>query len=349
MRDRGSCHAGSGVSRSPIRVSGCRFRGLAFADPGLAFASGGARKCETPAPARLGCAPTVDPRIETSLTRAIETRDPRDLLERAGPALGLPGPRPRMEAAREIGLVLAREGERGRALARLLGGSEREDARVIAAAAFGAFAASTAGAGGAGGATGRGKSKRNTGHPGEALAALEELAEDVRGSVRHAVIDALRTVLAADLDGTLAALAGWTDGFLQAHVALEAIVDRKVLATLPSAEVVLALLEPAFRMADEAPRAADRWQGVRALRQGLPAQITAFVGRFGELFEWVLARAAATRPETREVMERTADALARASFRKSDVDALRDALSKSAKPPRDPSRVVQGTRKRSGR
>jgi hypothetical protein len=295
----------------------------------------------------------VDPRIETSLTRAIETRDFRDLLERAGPAMGLPGPRPRMEVAREMGLVMAREGERGRELARVLGASDREDARVIAAAAFGAFAASAAGAqrhpGGAGGASARGKTRRNTGHADGALAALEELAEDVRGSVRHAVIDALRTVLAADLTGTLGALAGWTDGFLQAHVALEALVDRKVLVALPSADVVLALLEPAFQMADDAPRAADRWQGVRVLRQGLPAQITAFVGRFGELFGWVLARAAAQRPETREVLEQTADALSRASFRNSDVDTLRAALTKSAKPPRDPSRVVQGTRKRSGR
>ena len=287
----------------------------------------------------------MDPRIETSLARALETRDFRDLLERAGPAMGLPGPKPRLEVVREIGGAIARDRERGRELARLLGASEREDARVIAAAAFGAFAASAAS-----GATGGGeRGRRKGGGSSEALAALEELAEDVRGSVRHGVIDALRTVLAADLEGTLAALAGWTDGFLQVHVALEALVDRKVLGMVPNKEALLALLDPAFRLADEASRAADRWQGVRTLRQGFPAQITAFVGRFGELFEWVLAHATVTRPETREVMEQTADALLRASFRKTDVETLRAALAKSAKPPRDPSRVVQGTRKRGGR
>src|SRR6185436_13402881 len=126
-------------------------------------------------------------------------------------------------------------------------------------------------------------------------------------------------------------LSAWTDGFLQAHVALEALSDRTILSTVPRAGDLLDLLDPAFRLADEAPRAADRWQGVRVLRQGFPAQIAAFVARFSELFAWVLERAAATRPETREVVGLTADALARASFRKSDVDVLRGALARSAK------------------
>ncbi|MFO0590611.1 MAG: hypothetical protein U0441_23920 [Polyangiaceae bacterium] len=274
----------------------------------------------------------MDPRIETSLNKALDTGDFLDLLERAQPGLGLPGTKPRLELAHEIGLVIANARERGRGkkLARLLGASEREDARILAAASFAVMALN-------------GTDRK------EALDALQELADDTHGTIRIGVIDAVRTLLTADLEGTLRELVAWTDGFLQAHVALEAITDRKILVNIPSAQAILDLLEPAFRLADEAPRAADRWQGVRLLRSGLPSQIAAFVSRFSELYAWVTERAAATRPETREVIELTAEALTRAQFRRSEVDALRGALGKSAKPPRDPSRIVHGTRKRSKR
>src|SRR5690349_17161192 len=89
----------------------------------------------------------MDPRIETSLANALKTQDFRDLLERAGPAMGLPGPRPRMEVAREIAVALAAERGKGRELARLLAASDREGARLLAAAAFAEIAARGAGRG----------------------------------------------------------------------------------------------------------------------------------------------------------------------------------------------------------
>jgi len=271
----------------------------------------------------------VDPRIETSLSTALATGDFYDLLDRAAPGLGLPGTKPRLELARELGHAIARERDRGRKLARALGNTDREDARFVAAAAFGAFVA-------------QGGNRR------EPLADLQELADDSRNAIRIGVIDAVRTMLNADLNATLIDLQAWTDGFLQAHIALEAIIDRQILSTITSAEPLLSLLNPTWDLADGSPRAADRWQGVRILRQGLPLQITAFVGRFSELFAWVMERAVATtRPEMREVVDKTIEALERASFRRADVDTLRAAMTKSAKPPRDPSRIVHGTRKRS--
>ncbi len=292
----------------------------------------------------------MDPRIETSLASALQTKDIRDFLERAAPAIGLPGPKPKLLVARELGLAIVRDPIRGRAFAEALAYSEREDGRVLAAAAFSALATTSAPINAAPGTKARRGAKGVDAHlRDEMMAALSELGEDNRGTVRMAVLDGLCLLFASDLTFTLEALKSWTDGYLQAHVALSALSDRTVLTTLPNADVVLALLDPAFDLADNAPRAADRWQGVRVLRQALPAQITAFVGRFSEIWTWVLGRATATRPETREVLLQTADALDRASFRRTDVELLRAALKTSAKPPRDPSRIVHGTRKRSGK
>lgn len=272
----------------------------------------------------------MDPRIETSLAHALQTRDTRDFLERAAPAIGLPGNKPKAEVARVLGMAIAKDRARGRELAKVLGEMDREDAKVIAAATFAAFALNGQG--------------RN-----ESLAALQEIANDPRSAVRHGVIDAVRTLLEADLAATLVDLAEWTDGFLQAHIALEALSDRKILVNVVRPESLLELLEAAWHLADDAPRSADRWQGVRVLRQGLPAQITAFVTRFNDLFAWVMDRASATRPETREIIEHTILSLEKATFRRADVDTLRAAFAKSAKAPRDPSRIVHGTRKRSRR
>jgi len=180
----------------------------------------------------------------------------------------------------------------------------------------------------------------------EALCDLQEVAEDPRRLVRLGVVEAVRMRIAALGEVAVHELAGWTDGYLQAHVALGALADRTLLTTLPSAEPVLARLDEAFRLADESPRAAERAQGMRTLRQGLPAQIAAFAMRYPETLQWLEKKTRATRPETREVV-----ALAIAALRRtvvSDVEAERLAalLASSGKPPRDPSRIVAGTRKR---
>lgn len=265
-----------------------------------------------------------------SLAQALKGGDVRDLLERAGPAMGLPGVRPRMEVAREIAGVLVRGGSKGRALIQLFVRSEEEGARLLGAAALAEMAVA-----------GQGRD--------EAFAALSELAGDERAVVRAGVTDSLRTLLTADLTATLIDLRSWMDGFLQAHVALAALADRQILTRIVRVDALREMLDAAFVLADGAPRAADRWQGVRTLRNGFPSQITAFVGRFGELYDWLLERMGAERPETREVLEETIRALDKASWKRSEVDALRAALAKSAKAPRDPSRIVAGTRKRGKR
>jgi len=177
---------------------------------------------------------------------------------------------------------------------------------------------------------------------------LSMLAEDPRRHVRSGVALALRLRIQTLGEPAIAELATWTDGYLQAHVALSALADRIILDALPSSAPVLARLREAFELGDTSPRAAERSQGVRTLRGELPAQIARVASRFPETIEWLTEAARAKRPETREVVAEAIRALRRAT-KISDAAAsrLNAALEASAPPPRDPSRIVQGTRKRS--
>jgi hypothetical protein len=130
-------------------------------------------------------------------------------------------------------------------------------------------------------------------------------------------------------------------------VALEALADRTLLATLPAGDAVLARLDEAFQLADVSPRAAERSQGLRTLRRGFPVQIARFAVRFPEVLAWFTERTQAKRPETREVVHETILALKKNHLAVAEVDRLMAAFAASAPAPRDPTRIVQGTRNRS--
>ncbi len=276
-------------------------------------------------------------RVNAALDRALATGEAGDLVETLMRGSGLPGPRPNLELARAVGRALARGTDRRRveALIGELARSSEEYLRVVAALAL--AARSLPGEGG--------RAPARAVVEG-ALAGLQALAEDAHHMVRLGVVEGLRMRITALGEAAVAELAAWTDGYLQAHVALEALAERSLLDALPSSEGVLARLEEAFVLADASPRSSERTQGMRALRQGMPAQIVVFAVRFPETLAWLSRKAASTRPETREVVAGAIRALRRSVL--SDVEASRLAalLDASGKPPRDPSRVVHGTRKR---
>jgi hypothetical protein len=110
---------------------------------------------------------------------------------------------------------------------------------------------------------------------------------------------------------------------------------------------VVARLDEAFALADRSPRADERLQGLRLLRQGLAGQVALFAARFPGVVRWLEEKTHTARPESREVVERAIAALRKSSFPEAEAARLAAALSASAPPPRDPTRVVQGTRKRS--
>jgi hypothetical protein len=270
-------------------------------------------------------------RIVAAIDRAL-AGDEGDLFELLRRGSGLPGPRPNYELARAVGASLASHGSRADRTIDALGRSEEEFHRIVLAFALGVQSLE------------QGRAARA--RAGRALADLQTLAEDPRHLVRAGIVEALRDRLVSLGAPAVDDLAAWTDGYLHAHIALEALADRTWLTSLPTSDGLLARLEEAFVLADASPRSAERTQGMRALRQGMSAQIATFAARFPEVLVWLEKKTTSTRPETREVVAAAIRALRRSVV--SDVEAGRLAalLEATAKPRRDADRVVQGTRRR---
>jgi hypothetical protein len=239
-----------------------------------------------------------------------------------------PVPRPNLDLARAVGGVIARHGRRGDPVLKALLTSQAEFPKIVVAAAL--------------------ASRKLAGiDPVGAMQGLQDLVDDGRHLVRIGVIEALRGLIAERGVEIIAELGSWTDGYLQAHVVLEALADRTLLTAIRSGDEVLARLAEAFALADLSPRAAERSQGLRLLRQELPAEIAVFAARFPETLDWLLGRTGVKRPETREVVASAITALRRSSLSDADAARLDAALASTAPPARDAARIVHGTRKRS--
>ncbi|WP_437679284.1 hypothetical protein [Sorangium sp. So ce131] len=301
-----------------------------------------------------------NPKIEEAIERAATSGDPAELLallERSsglparrggarapGPDLGPSAPLPRtnLELARAVGAAIADRGAAAERLVRALCASAEEYALIVAAQALAAQAAR-----GGDRAKGRPGARSAPRAAGEPLRDLEQIAEDPRRLVRDGVIAALRTMLAARGDVLVAELSSWTDGYLQAHAALEALADRTLLTGISAGAEVVARLEEAFALSDLSPRADERLQGLRLLRQGMPAQIATLAGRFPEVVRWLEEKTRAERPESRDVVAQAIAALRKGSFSDAETARLAAALAATAPVPRYAARIVQGTRKRS--
>jgi hypothetical protein len=266
-------------------------------------------------------------RLDDALEDALAGGSPRPLFGELERVSGMPGPRPNLLLLKSLGARIARAGASGRELAEILIAE-----KSLALYTTGVFSVGAE-------ALEKGSRKR-------ALERLHDLADEPLKERRSMVVEALADVVAHAGDAAVAALSSFTDGYLHATVALEASTEQRALAKQSSPDELLARFGEAFDLADDAPRSADRSQGLRILREGFPHQIARAVPRFGELVAFVEERATRERPETREVVADTIAAL-RKVVGEARADKLRVVHQASAKAPRDPSRIVKGTRKRS--
>jgi hypothetical protein len=266
-------------------------------------------------------------RIAKLLQSVLEGADSRDFFDALIRVSGTPGPRPNLELARAAGAEIARAGKAGLALTEEL--LENKNGYLVR---VGLMALAE-----------RASDPRDkTG----AFETLHDRADEIEKESRDAVIDALASVVVGRGDDVLPQFASMTDGFLHAFVALEALTVRTSLDRISHADELLARLSEAFDLADQSSRAAERAQGVRLLRQSLPDQIARIALRFPEAIAWVEEHLTYERPETRDVMKEALAALRKRSLGDADIVRLTALFEDHAPKPRDPSRIVKGTRRR---
>ncbi len=265
-------------------------------------------------------------RIEASLVAALESGEPTQFFDLVDRISGMPGPRPHTDVLRAFGIRIAGEGKTGAALRDMMLEQDKLSLLYVGTMALAAAAEKP-------------NEKR-------CLKMLIDLADEPLKERRDTVIDGLVHVLAARGDEAARFITPHADGYLHAFVALEAITARKVLDKLTDPDSALGLLGDAFKLADEAPRAAGRSQGLRVLRSGLPIQIARAAARFRETMPWLEERLDTPRPETREVLATTVNLL-RKHVGEAEADRLRARYDTGAKPARDPTRKIKGMRNRS--
>ncbi|MDI1444435.1 hypothetical protein [Polyangium sp. 6x1] len=267
-------------------------------------------------------------KLDAALDQVLAGGPLRGLIDVLDRHSNLPGTRPNLDFARTVGIAIASRRGKADALVRALLGSPGEYPVIVGAHALAQRAIVGL-------------------DPRGAMSTLHDLADEPRHLVRMGIVSALREVLLAKGEETLPELATWTDGYFHAHVVLEALADREVLDRLRGPEEVIARLDEAFALADVSPRAAERSQGLRTLREAMPTEVAVFAARFPEVVAWVEAKTASKRPETREVVSQAITALRRGGLKNAEAARIAGLLEASKKPARDAARIVQGTRKRS--
>lgn len=280
--------------------------------------------------------------LRAALVDALAGREARlgDLLARHG---GLPGPRPNLALAAAFGEAVAREGKGARRLLASLAAdtavAESSRAFLPIAAAFGYIA-------------------RIESDTKDAWAAIFELMADDRIPVRVGLTAALVTWAArapGNIDLLVAQAEDWLEYGDREHrdaataIVLDVISDRQALLGALDRERLLAWVTRALASAADAPRAAERSIARRKVLAALPGALAEIGGAMRgtpDGIEWLAARAAETRhPDVRLAMDQGIDRLRKGGLAQgsANIDVLRDALASSAKPPRDPSRIREGT------
>ncbi len=278
--------------------------------------------------------------LEALLDKAIGG-DVKPLYEFLCRVSGLPGVRVNGAIVEAFAVACAARGKKSDALLRTMaalhpdeapGGTVLEFLPVCATAAIGA----------------RGASDERA--RGSMLAMLHELAEDMRFRVRDAVPEALAAIGARAGGALVEDVDGFMDGFFHAAAVLRALARPEWLTTLADAEPVVERVRQAFALLDGANRSARRYPGFKALEDALVVVPRTLGPRFGAPLFASWAELATTKdPDLAALIARGIDDTSLRGRFADEVAAVKRALSDAAPVPRDPSRIVKGTRRRGRR
>jgi len=178
---------------------------------------------------------------------------------------------------------------------------------------------------------------------------LHAHADDLRFRVRDAVVDALARIGARAGDWLVAEVAPWMDGYFHAAAVVRALARETWLSTLHDAAPVMARLDQAFEQARDAPRAAARYPGRKALVEAIALGLGPLGIRFGApTFDMLSRWARASDPELREMVATALDDKRLENRFGPEIAGVRAALDASRPPVRNPDHDFGPSRDRSG-
>ncbi|HEX9296871.1 MAG TPA: hypothetical protein VF881_13595 [Polyangiaceae bacterium] len=284
--------------------------------------------------------PIRNPALVAEIESAVARRSYRDLFARLCRSSGLPGPRPNHKLAWAVGEAIAKHARRADALVAELCSIDAERAPAKSAAEFlsivGAYSLAARFLAGI--------------EADAALVQLRTLAEDARHLVRTAVGMALDEIAALRGEELVARLATWTDGYLAAAVAVEALGSRSWLDVTKAPGELFLRLDEAFGLVEQAPRADQRSQGYRTLIKALSDAPARVMDRFPDAtLAWLEGRATTEHVELREALSTLIDRARARGHALGKFERLEQLLAASAPPRRDPKTYVGPTRKRGAR
>jgi hypothetical protein len=177
---------------------------------------------------------------------------------------------------------------------------------------------------------------------------LHAHADDLRFRVRDAVVEGLARVGAVAGDALVREVGPWMDGYFHAAAVVRALGHEAWLSMLQGAQEVLDRLDEAFTLARDAPRAAARWPGHKALVEALGTGPGLVARRFGvPVFDLLVRWAAVQDPALRGAIEQTLRLKTLAGRFGPEIERVRNALEASLPPARNPDHAVGPTRNRS--
>ncbi len=181
------------------------------------------------------------------------------------------------------------------------------------------------------------------------IAELHAHADDLRYRVRDAVVEGLSRIGAAAGDTLVAEVASWMDGYFHAAAVVRALANSAWLGKVRDPEGVVARLDEAFVLLRDAPRAAARWPGHKALLEALSSTPAAAATSLGVPVLDMLARwSQVADPVLREVVQVAVESRKLRGRFGAEVDRVSRALQASRPAPRNPDHDVGRTRDRSG-
>jgi len=276
--------------------------------------------------------------IAAELDRAIARGEHGELFALLRRFSGLPGPRPNEKLAWGVAHAVGAFGPRADALVRELCATGRTPEKGTGEflPIVGAFCLAV---------------RFTSGTGAEAVVReLRPLSEDSRHLVRAGVVAALGEMGRAAGEELSGVLADWTDGYLSASVALEAMTARTWLDGLRSPQTVLLRFDEAFALVENAPRADQRSQGYRELLKTLPEASARLMDRFPDAtVAWLESKAGTEHVELREALAEFVARIGSRGHARGKIERFEKLFAASAPPRRDPKTYVGPTRQRGAR